>query len=45
MERRRIKLDVSLSITAYYGGEGWSEYLSGISRRNYKGAVSLSKVV
>jgi hypothetical protein len=45
MERRSIKLDVSLSITAYYGGEGWSEYLSGVSKRNYRSAVSLSKVL
>jgi hypothetical protein len=45
MERRHIKLDVSLSITAYYGGEGWSEYLSRMSKRNYRGAISLSKVV
>jgi hypothetical protein len=40
-----MKLDVSLSITAYCGGEGWSEYLSGMSKRNYRGAISLSKVV
>jgi hypothetical protein len=45
MERRHIKLDVSISITAYYNGEGWPEYLSGSNKRNYSGAVSLPKVV